>query len=154
MKVRNKLLLLIVATFVVPSPVHADVEHQGPLSIMTTATASVPAVRVDPPQTIPVIPAVDNRTVEQMIRDVWPDELETRALKIAHRESRYVPTAHTWCCYGVFQLYLTMHRELFNGMGIYTKWDLYDPLTNVNAAYALCLEAERVFHNCWQPWQT
>ena len=153
----KKRLLLATALLLAipPTTAHADVEHQGPLSVLVTgATASAPAVRLDPPQPPPEIPWVDNRTVEQMIRDVWPDALETRALKIAYRESRYVPTAHTWCCYGVFQLYLTMHKDLFNSMRIYTKQDLYDPLNNVKAAYRLYLEAERVFGNGWQPWQT
>ena len=149
----KRFMLATALLLAIPTTVHADVEHQGPLTaLLMGAMASAPAVRLDPPAPPP--PTVDNRSVEQMIQDVWPDELETRALKIAHRESRYVPTAHTWCCYGVFQLYLTMHKALFNSMGIYTKADLYDPLTNVQAAYALCLEAERVFHNCWQPWQT
>lgn len=152
-----KRLLLATALLLAVSPTtaHADVEQQGPLSVLVMgATASAPAVRLNPPETPPEIPYVDNRSVEQMIRDVWPDDLETRALKIAFRESRYVPTAHTWCCYGIFQLYLESHKALFNAMGIYTKQDLYDPLTNIKAAYALYLEAVRVFHNGWQPWQT
>ena len=45
-------------------------------------------------------------TVEDIIVRIWPDETEHIALKIAHRESRYVPHV-TGCdgrCYGIFQI--------------------------------------------------
>lgn len=39
--------------------------------------------------------------VIQMIRDVWPDEFEDKAIQIANRESHYNPYAANSCCYGV-----------------------------------------------------
>lgn len=134
-------MLLLTSLFVAPSSVNADVEHQGPLAVLVTgATVSAPAERLNPPQPPP-------RTTEEMIRDVWPDNLEERALRIAYRESRYECCVRTWCCFGVFQIYLDIHRPWLNEMGIYTIADLYDPLTNIKAAYHL-YELDG-----WNPWK-
>jgi hypothetical protein len=85
--------------------------------------------------------------VKQIIRDVWPDELEERAIKIAHRESRFVPTAKNYCCYGLFQIYWTVHRSWLDDIGITHDQQLYDPATNARAAYALYQRA-----GGWAPW--
>lgn len=145
-KFSKALGVLSISLMMVSTPVaHADVDDQGPLASMTTgATASKPAVRLTPPQPVVTIP----RTTEQMIRDVWPDDLEEHALRIAYRESRYECCVHTWCCYGVFQIYLNVHKSWLNEMGIYTIADLYVPLNNIKAAYQLYLI------DGWSPWQT
>ncbi|MEP6296280.1 MAG: hypothetical protein ABJ382_03065, partial [Ilumatobacter sp.] len=85
--------------------------------------------------------------VKQIIRDVWPDELEERALEIAFRESRYVPTAKNYCCYGIFQIYWSVHRSWLSGIGITSDQQLFDPATNARAAYALYQRA-----GGWGPW--
>ena len=85
--------------------------------------------------------------VQQIIRDVWPDELEERALEIAFRESRYVPTAKNFCCYGIFQIYWTVHDVWLVDIGITDDQQLYDPATNARAAYALYQRA-----GGWGPW--
>lgn len=141
----KRFVMLTALLLAIPANAHADVEHQGPLTVLVTgATVSAPAVRVVIPLPPPPLP----RTTQEMIRDVWPDNLEERALRIAYRESRYQCCVRTFCCFGVFQIYLSVHREWLNEMGIYTKEDLYDPLTNIKAAYHL-YELDG-----WSPWQT
>jgi len=107
------------------------------LGITTAATVGLPApaTRVDPPAAL---------TVEQIIRDVWPDELEEHALAIAHRESRLVPTARNACCWGLFQIHWLAHRSW---MGLSGPGQLLDARTNAEIAYALYQRA-----GGWGPW--
>lgn len=100
----------------------------------TGAERSTPVA--DPPQ-----------TVEEMIRSVWPDDLEERALVIAHRESRFVPTARNYCCHGIFQMYWSVHRGWLDDFGVTTLEQLYDPMINVRMAYELYKRA-----GGWAPW--
>ncbi|HSH11203.1 MAG TPA: transglycosylase SLT domain-containing protein [Ilumatobacter sp.] len=73
-----------------------------------------------------------------MIREIWPDELEERALQIAWRESNYQPGVYNgWCCYGVFQIYWTVHRSWLDDYGITSSNDLLDARKNIQAAYGL-----------------
>lgn len=136
----------IAAVFVallLPTTVHA--EGNTPPSMLRIdgpATVYAPAIRVDPPPPPPVL------SVEDIIRDVWPDNLEARALQIAYRESRYQPNVRTWCCYGLFELYWTLHRHWMADFGVTSVEQLYDPQTNVEMAYQLYLR------NGWSPWQT
>lgn len=104
------------------------------------ATASAPAVRLLPP--VPIV----EPTVEEIIRDVWPDELEDRAVRIAWRESRFMPSAHNACCFGIFQVYFSMHRAWLADFGVYQPSDLYDPRVNATVALALYEAAG------WSPW--
>jgi hypothetical protein len=122
----------------------------------TTAPATTtPATTTAPPTTsapTPPTTVVSNTSatpeeVQQIIRDVWPDELEERALEIAFRESRYVPTAKNFCCYGIFQIYWTVHDVWLVDIGITDDQQLYDPATNARAAYALYQRA-----GGWGPW--
>src|SRR4029077_8126253 len=48
--------------------------------------------------------------IEQIIRDMWPDESEDEAVRIATRESRLQPGARNSCCYGLFQIHFRAHR--------------------------------------------
>jgi hypothetical protein len=110
---------------------------------MTTggATATAPAARTAPP-----VPAADDGMPETIIRDVWPDELEDRAVAIATRESRLVPTARNACCYGLFQIHWTAHRDWLARIGVTDSIQLLDARTNTIAAYALYqLDG-------WAPW--
>jgi peptidoglycan hydrolase-like protein with peptidoglycan-binding domain len=102
------------------------------------AQATTPATRVDPP-----LP----RSVEQIIRDAWPDDSEDEAVRIATRESRLVPTARNACCYGIFQIHWLAHRAWLAGMGITSPSQLLDAETNVAAALALFSQAG------WSPWR-
>ena len=91
-------------------------------------------------------PITDPQSVPDMIRAVWPDDLEQRALTIAHRESRYVPTARNYCCHGIFQIYFSVHRGWLDDFGVTSVEQLYDPMTNVRMAYELYKRAG------WGPW--
>ena len=114
-----------------------------PTSTTTVLATTAPAT-TQPPSTTP--PTSDE--VQQIIRDVWPDELEQRALEVAWRESGYVPTAHNgWCCYGLFQIYWSVHVSWLDDYGIYSSADLLDARKNATAAYALYQRA-----GGWGPW--
>ena len=84
--------------------------------------------------------------VAQIIRDVWPDDLEDEAIRIATRESNLVPTVRNSCCYGLFQIYYTAHRTWLASIGVTSAAQLYDPRVNATAALAL-------YNNSgWAPW--
>ena len=93
------------------------------------------------------------RQVVAIIREVWPDEHEENALLVARRESNYVPTAVGGtrnCCYGLFQMYWSVHRSWLAKSGITEPSQLLDPRTNAEAALALF----RRNGNSWRPWWT
>lgn len=112
----------------------------------TTTPATAPATTTPAPPPPPATP-VGPAEVEAIIRSVWPDELEARALEVAWRESNYNPTAKNSCCYGLFQVYWSVHRSWLSGLGITSADQLYDPATNARAALALYLRA-----GGWGPW--
>ncbi|MEM9748544.1 MAG: LysM peptidoglycan-binding domain-containing protein [Actinomycetota bacterium] len=103
----------------------------------TTTTTTVP-VR-DVPETADEI--------QQLIRDIWPDDLEERAIEIAFRESRFDPRAKNFCCYGIFQIYWSVHRSWLADLGVTSDEQLYDPETNITAALVLYERA-----GGWGPW--
>ena len=88
--------------------------------------------------------------VEAIIRDVWPDELEERALVIAQRESSLRPDAYNgWCCYGLFQIYFDANRSFLASLG----------RDDARAAAGCPHERERWRTRCtsasgWAPWAT
>ena len=86
--------------------------------------------------------------VEAIIRQVWPDDLEDEAIRIATRESNLNPTVRNYCCFGLFQLYYKVHQTWLAQMGVTAAEQLYDPLTNAYAAYALYLRS-----GGWGPWK-
>jgi LysM repeat protein len=112
-----------------------------------TATPTTVASTTAPPTTLPR--RTYSRTeVEQIIRDVWPDDLENEALRIATRESNLIPTAKNWCCYGLFQIHWAANQKSLASWGITSANMLLDPRTNAYAAYAMYLRA-----GGWGPWQ-
>ncbi len=113
----------------------------------TTAAPTTAAPTTAPTTTVGSNTNASAEEVKQIIRDVWPDELEDRALEIAFRESRYVPTAKNYCCYGIFQIYWSVHKSWLDDIGITNDQQLYDPATNARAAYALYERA-----GGWGPW--
>lgn len=148
----------IAAVFVallLPTSVHA--EGNTPPSMLRIdgpATVYAPAVRVDPPGPQP------ERSVEQIIRDAWPDRLEDRALRIAWRESNWQPAVinRNRNATGLFQIMWTVHRGwLCPEMGICAQSQLQDADTNARAAYALYVrtdDANGPYRDGWSPWQT
>ena len=121
------------------------------LSTPTTSPQTTQPPATTTPTTEPTTTApqpASQSEVQQIIRDVWPDELEEKALQIARRESNFVATAHNGtCCYGVFQLYWTVHKSWLDDYGIYSSSDLLDAGKNIRAAYALYERA-----GGWGPW--
>jgi LysM repeat protein len=115
----------------------------------TTApsTTSAPTTTSAPPESV-VIVSVEQ--AQQIIRDVWPDDLEERALEIAYRESNWRAGADNgWCCVGLFQIYWTVHQSWLDDYGITTREHLKDARKNAEAAYALYIRA-----GGWSPWST
>ena len=103
------------------------------------------------PRPIPVIPspgapASGAGDTESIIRAAWPDDLEERALAIAYRESRLIPTARNSCCYGLFQIHWGAHRGWLASIGVTDPAQLLDAQTNAEAALALYQR------NGWAPW--
>ena len=97
--------------------------------------------------TTPEAPAVPSGSVADLIRQMWPDDSENEAVRIATRESRLVPTASNACCYGLFQIHYRAHRAWLTRYGVTSPSDLLDPQTNITVALALFQQAG------WGPWQ-
>ena len=115
----------------------------APRRATTTAPATAaPAATT----TVPLPPAPSRAEAEAIIREVWPDDLEERALEIVHRESRFNANAQNWCCVGLFQIHWNAHKRWLSGIGITERRQLFDARTNATAAYALYQR------NGWSPW--
>jgi len=105
------------------------------------------------PVPAPVAPPAQQFTraeVIQIIRDVWPDELEERALAIVQRESKFHPGAvsRSRCCYGLFQIYYRWHKSWLPNVGVKSAQDLLNPRLNAAAAYRMYQR-----NNGWGPWE-
>jgi len=83
---------------------------------------------------------------EAIIREVFPDKLERRALKIAKRESHLNHVAHSWCCLGLFQIYFGANKAFLGTLGITNASQLLDARTNATAAFAMYQRSG------WAPW--
>ena len=116
----------------------------------TTTQPTTPPPTTAPPSTQPPPPpnTYTKAQVTQIIRDVWPDDLEDEAIRIATRESNLIPTVSNYCCYGLFQIYYTAHKTWLAAMGITSASQLYDPRVNATAALALYNMSG------WSPWAT
>ena len=83
-----------------------------------------------------------------IIREVFPDSLETRAIAIAKRESQLNAANYNGkCCIGLFQIYWKVHRSWLKNIGITDPNQLLDAPTNARAAYALYKRS-----NSWSAW--
>jgi LysM repeat protein len=113
------------------------------------ATTTAPPASTVPATTQPAPPAniYSRDQVAQIIRDVWPDDLEDQAISIATRESNLIPTVKNYCCYGLFQIYYTQHQSWLASIGVTSAAQLYDPRVNATAALALYNRA-----GGWTPW--
>lgn len=89
-------------------------------------------------------------SVEEIIIRIWPDDTEQFALKIAHRESRFIPNV-IGCngrCYGIFQIDFAVHSSWLREMGIVKAEQLLDPEINTKAA----LKLHKLTNEDWSPW--
>ena len=108
---------------------------------------SPPATSPPTTQAPPPPPPVSQGQAEKIIRRVWPDHLEDKAVAIAWRESNHRPEVRNYCCYGLFQIYWSVHQSWLPAMGITSSDQLFDAQTNARAAYALYQRA-----GGWGPW--
>ncbi len=126
------------------SPATTSPAATTPAATAKPVTSTAPSTTIKPVVTYPTISAA---AAEQIIRDVWPDDLEDRAIEIAARESNLVVTAKNSCCYGLFQLNWNPHKAWLAGLGVTSPDQLFDATTNAYAAYALYLRS-----GGWGPW--
>lgn len=130
---------------------------QAPAATQAPATTHPPTTQAPATTQPPAAPRPTARpttrppgsggSVEQIIRDVWPDELEERALTIARRESNLRPDVRNYCCFGLFQIYYDVHVDWLPSVGVNSAEDLYDPYLNARAAYTLYQRS-----GGWGPW--
>ncbi len=127
------------------APAIATAPHRPRRGRSTTPPATTPA----PTTVAPVVtyPTPSAAVVQQIIRDIWPDDLEDRAIEIADRESNFVATAQNSCCYGIFQMHFSAHRSWLDDLGVTRAEQLFDVETNVLAAYVLYQRS-----GGWGPW--
>lgn len=115
----------------------------------TAPPATVP--RTTPPTTTAPRPRASTESpaqVEAIIREIWPADQADRAVLVAQRESRLRPDAYNGhCCYGVFQIYWSVHRSWLSSHGVTTSAHLLDARTNVRMAYELYRRS-----GGWGPW--
>ncbi len=128
----------------VKAPTTTSKTTAQPTTTATKTTASQPIATTPPP---PSVATASPDQVEAIIRAVWPDELEEHALEIAWRESNYVSTAKNSCCYGLFQVYWSVHQAWLDDLGVTSPDQLYDPTINARAALALYERS-----GGWGPW--
>jgi hypothetical protein len=110
-----------------------------------TTAAPKPAPTTAPPATQPPHRSWGESEVVQIIRSVFPDDIEEHALFIANRESRFDPYARNFCCTGLFQIYGAVHEQLINSLG-FSVDQLTDPLVNCVVALAIYQRSG------WAPW--
>ncbi len=112
------------------------------------SAARKPATRK--PAASQVVTTYTRNEIEAIIRDIWPDDLENRALEIAQRESNLRPQVinrQSRCCYGLFQIYYRWHTNWLPSVGVTSAAQLFDPVLNTRAAYKLYVR------NGWGPWK-
>jgi hypothetical protein len=130
-----------------PAPTAAPTTSRPATSVAPSRpTATTPPRTTPPPTTAPPAPtttaparppAVPESQAVAIIREVWPDELEERAIEIAWRESNHRSNVNNSCCYGLFQIHWNAHRSWLAAIGVTSASQLYDPVVNTNAAYLL-----------------
>lgn len=121
-------LLLVGEQLCLPAGASAPTTN-APVTTKAPTTTKPPSTTSPPPTTYysPV-------QVEQIIRDIWPDNLEDTAIAIARRESKLNPYAKNWCCHGLFQIYWDVHKVWLAAKGVTSVNQLYDPRINTKAA--------------------
>ncbi len=82
-----------------------------------------------------------------IIREIWPDKLENRAIALATRESHMNAAAWNSCCVGLFQINWQSHKSWLVGIGITSAQQLLDARVNAKAGYAIYKRS-----NGWGAW--
>ena len=128
-------------------PAAAPSTSPPPAAAPTTKATTTTSTTTTTTTTVPVPPAASRAEVEAMIREIWPDDLEDKALAIAWRESGYRSNIKNWCCYGLFQIHWSAHKSWLADIGVTSPAHLLDARTNIRAAYALYQRS-----GGWGPW--
>ena len=98
------------------------------------------AVTRDRARALDLAPPVKRHTraaAEKVIREIFPDRLEKRALAIARRESKLNAASWNWCCIGLFQINWWSHRSWLAEMGITEPEQLLNARTNAEVALVI-----------------
>jgi len=108
-----------------------------------------PARQASSPKPVVVVAAKRFTAAQstQLIRDVFPDALEKRALEIVQRESHTNAAAYNFCCYGLFQIHFQAHKSWLASIGVTNPSQLLDAGTNARAAITLYKRS-----NSWAAW--
>lgn len=83
-----------------------------------------------------------------VIREIFPDRLEERALAIAQRESKLNALSYSWCCVGLFQINWWAHKTWLKDIGVTKASQLRDARVNARAAYVMYKR-----NSGWGPWE-
>ena len=108
------------------------------------------ATTIDPSTTLKLKAPAKRYTVKQsaaIIREIWPDNLEDRAVAIAKRESKLNAASYNGCCVGLFQIHWLAHRSWLKNIGITSASQLLDARVNAKAGYAIYKRS-----NGWAAW--
>jgi hypothetical protein len=108
------------------------------------------ATTIDPSTTLKLKPPAKRYTVKQsaaIIREIWPDNLEDRAVAIAKRESKLNAASYNGCCVGLFQIHWLAHRSWLKNIGVTSASQLLDARVNAKAGYAIYKRS-----NGWAAW--
>ena len=136
-------------TVIVPGDelcVPSGARMRRPAPVATTQ----PARQASSPKPVVVVAAKRFTAAQstQIIRDVFPDALEKRALEIVQRESRTNAAAYNFCCYGLFQIHFQAHKSWLATIGVTNPSQLLDAGTNARAALTLYKRS-----NSWAAWE-
>ena len=109
-----------------------------------------PARQASSPKPVVVVAAKRFTVAQstQIIRDVFPDALEKRALEIVQRESHTNAAAYNFCCYGLFQIHFQAHKSWLATIGVTNPSQLLDAGANARAALTLYKRS-----NSWAAWE-
>ncbi len=135
-------------TVIVPGDelcVPSGARMRRPAPVVTTQ----PARRASSPKPVVVVAAKRFTVAQstQIIRDVFPDALEKRALEIVQRESHTNAAAYNFCCYGLFQIHFQAHKSWLATIGVTNPSQLLDAGINARAAVTLYKRS-----NSWAAW--
>ena len=109
------------------------------------------ATTKDPSTTLKLKAPAKRYTAKQsaaIIREIWPDKLEDRAIAIAKRESKLNAASYNGCCVGLFQIHWLAHRSWLKDIGITSAHQLLDARVNAKAGYAIYKRS-----NGWGAWK-
>jgi len=127
--------------------------RRPPPTTVRTITSTTVTITIPPPTVAsapPGVPVPARTSVDEalrIIREVWPPELHTEAIRVASRESRLQSNVRNACCIGLFQIHFEAHRRWLGTQGVTIPEQLLDAATNVRVALALHQRS-----GGWGPW--